>query len=91
MEKHTDEPLLRRLHDNPDQHFDGIVTVDGDPAEYAAQVEALNLTVKQTFVLTRKLALSGAARAFITLNEKDWVLKLEEDRPIKAMNHGPTS
>ena len=82
-----DQPtLLQQLEKDPDRLVDLIVTVDGDPRGYESRVRALDLDVKRTFSLTRKLAVRGAARSFIALSNESWVSKLEEDAPVRTMD-----
>lgn len=85
MDKRTSEHLVALWRREPDRSFDAIVTVAGDPAGCAVRVEQLELTVRRTFTLTRKLAVSGPARAFLALNARDWVIGIEEDRPIRTV------
>jgi hypothetical protein len=80
----TSEQLLARWRAEPERAFDGIVAVAADPADYVARLEGLNLTVRRRFNLTRTLAVSGPARAFLALNETDWVIRIEEDRPVRT-------
>lgn len=82
----TDSELLERLRRSPDQDVELIVTVEGDPRDYEGQLQAFNLKVKRTFFLTQKLALGGAARAFIALSHENWVIKMEEDKPVQTMD-----
>jgi hypothetical protein len=78
--------LYERLRDEPDQDADLIVTVNGDPNHYVPQVRALGLEVKRVFSLTQKLALAGPSRSFVALSQEDWVIKLEDDKPIRAIS-----
>jgi len=80
----TSEQLLARWRAEPDRPFDGIVTVAADPADCVARLERLDLTVRRTFHLTRTLAVSGPARAFLALIQTDWIVKIEEDRPVRT-------
>ena len=85
MATQTSEHLLALWRAEPDRPFDGIVTVALDPAECVAHLGPLTLTVRRTFNLTRTLAVSGPARAFIALNDTDWVIRIEEDRPVRTV------
>jgi hypothetical protein len=85
MDGKTSPQLLEDLQADPEQHINLIVTVRGDPTCYVWQIQELHLEVRRTFSLTQKLALGGSARAFLTLSQKDWVTKLEEDRLVKAL------
>jgi len=80
----TDAELLKRLRRAPGRQVDLIVTVAGDPRGYESRVQAFDLEVKRAFSLTQKLALSGPARAFIALSREHWVLRMEEDRPVRT-------
>ena len=86
MSEGTNPQLLGHLQHDPDRHVDIIVTVRGDPRRYESRLRAFNLEVKRTFALTQKLALSGSARSVIALNDESWVTKVEEDKPVQAMN-----
>ena len=85
MDRKTSPQLLEDLQVDPEQHINLIVSVEGDPNFYVRQVQELHLEVRRTFSLTQKLALGGPARAFLALSRKEWVTKLEEDRPVKAL------
>lgn len=82
----TDDKLLDRLRQSPDQQVELIVTVDGDPRYFESCLRDFSLRVKRTFSLTQKLALGGSARAFIALSQESWVVKMEEDRPVQTMD-----
>ena len=86
MGKAIDRELLERLCRSPQQQVALIVTVDGDPQRYQNTVEAFGLRVKRTFLLTRQLALTGSACNFLALSRESWILKMEEDKPIQAMD-----
>lgn len=81
----TDPELLERLRRFPQQHVALIVTVDGDPHLYERAVQALGLTVRRTFGLTHQMAVEGAAHDFEALGRESWVVKMEEDKPVRAM------
>lgn len=85
MGKSTDPELLERLRQSPQQHVALIITVDGDPHLYESVVQALGLTVRRTFGLTHQMAVEGAAHGFEVLGRKSWVVKMEEDKPVRAM------
>jgi hypothetical protein len=78
------EQLLGRWRAEPERPFDGIVAVAADPADYVAHLEQLDLTVRRRFNLTRTLAVSGPGRAFLALVQTDWVIRIEEDRPVRT-------
>jgi hypothetical protein len=80
----TDAALLERLRESPDEQFDLIVTVTGDPRCYERHMQCFSLKVKGAFSLTQKLALAGSARAFLDLSQASWVVKMEEDKPVQA-------
>ena len=86
MSEGTNPKLLGHLRHDPDRHVDIIVTVKGDPRHYESRLRAFNLEVKRTFALTQKLALSGSARSIIALNDQSWVTKVEEDKPVQAVD-----
>lgn len=86
MSSKMNPELFDRLLDDPDEHTDLIVTVAGDPQRYVSQVQALGLEAKRVFSLTQKLALAGPCRAFVVLSQEEWVVKMEEDRPIRALS-----
>lgn len=76
--------LLKQLSKDPDRHVDMIVTVDGDPHRCESRLRAFGLVVRRKFRLTQKMALSGPARGFSALSNEDWVMKLEEDKPVRT-------
>lgn len=82
----TDSELLNRLKGDPDGHVDLIVTTDDDPQLYEPRLRALNIEVKRTFSLTKKLAAGGSARSFLVLSRENWVEKMEEDKPVRAID-----
>jgi hypothetical protein len=86
MANQPDSELLERLRAEPDRRVDMIVTVRGDPHEYELKLRDFNLQLKRTFALTRKVALAGAASAFVALSNESWVTKIEEDRPVQAVD-----
>lgn len=86
MGKQKNDSLLEWLRKRSDEQVALIVTVKGSPDVYVPELEKAGLTVKRTFSLTRKLALSGPARAFLALRDKEWVAELEEDRTVRSMS-----
>jgi hypothetical protein len=85
MQKQTSERLLALWRSQPERQFDGIVTVGTEPADCVNHIQHLNLTVRRTFALTRTLAVSGPARAFLLLHAQDWVVKIEEDQAVRTV------
>jgi hypothetical protein len=86
MSGEADATLIKRLRDDPNRHVDIIVTVKGDPLRYVSQLRALDLEVKRIFSLVQKLALRGPARSVIALSDESWVTKVEEDKPVQALD-----
>jgi hypothetical protein len=86
MSRETDATLMKRLRDDPDRRVDIIVTVKGDPLSYVSQLRALDLEVKRTFSLVQKMALGGPARSVVALSDESWVTKIEEDKPVQALD-----
>ena len=81
--------LVQELETRGDSPVALIARVAGDPAQYTEQVRALGLTVHRTFRLTSRLAIRGPARACLALVHQEWILALEEDAPVQAVEQSP--
>lgn len=86
MGERIDPELLERLRRSPQQQVALIITVDGDPHVYQRAVQALGLKVRRTFALTRQMAVEGVAHDCEALGRESWVVRMEEDKPVRAMD-----
>jgi len=79
--------LLRRMETEPDAEVRLIVRVDGDPAPAADRLAGGPVRVLRTFTLVPGLAVVGKAADCLRLLDEPWVSRMEEDRPVRAMQH----
>ena len=76
--------LAGRLASTPHQPMDLIVRTEGDPALLAARLEEMGFSVRHQFRLLPGLAVTGPAGRVPTLLDQDWIVTIEEDRPVAA-------
>ncbi len=61
-----------------------IIRTRGDPDQNIRRLEARGLRVARRLQLVRSLAVRGKASAGLAILDEDWVVAIEEDRPVKA-------
>jgi len=77
--------LRSKLEHDPDAIVHLIVRVKDDPQQHVADLQAWGLDVQRTFTLIAALAVEGKARAAMGLAQQNWVLSVEEDKPVHTM------
>jgi hypothetical protein len=77
--------LLQVLQEQPQAEIAVIVHFDGDPKEYAPEIERLGMSVTRTFRLTHTAAARGLARDVLSLLDQPWVVRIEADQTMRTM------
>jgi len=85
MEK-IDSALRQRLTADPEQSMALIVRTDGDPTPHLSRLAELGFRVGHQFRLVPGVSVTGSAAAALSLLEEEWVIKVEEDQPVKTMH-----
>jgi hypothetical protein len=80
-----DSALHGKLAADPQQSVALIVRTDGAPTPYLPRLAELGLQVGHQFRLVPGVSVTGSAAAALLLLEESWVLKVEEDRPVRTM------
>jgi hypothetical protein len=78
----VDPKLEQAWKRTPQAEIPVIVHVQGDPAQYVGDIEALELSVSRVFRLTNTLAVHGSAFRVLQLTDRPWVYKIEHDQQI---------
>ncbi len=78
--------LVQQLHEQPQQTVDLIVRTAGDATPHLDWLAAQGLQVNQQFKLNPGVAVSGTGQAALKLLEQAWVVSIELDKPVKAVN-----
>jgi hypothetical protein len=84
MEK-IDSALRQKLIADPEQSVSLIVRTEGDSTPYLSRLTELGLNVGHQFRLVPGVSVTGSAGAAMLLLEEEWVIKIEEDRPVTTM------
>ncbi|MBI4787699.1 MAG: hypothetical protein HY782_11700 [Chloroflexi bacterium] len=77
--------LAAKVEHAPNAPVDLIVRVKDDPSAHVHELESLGWIVRRTFSLTPSVAIKGPASASLALANKNWVLAIEEDKPVHTM------
>jgi hypothetical protein len=89
-----DKELHQKLAADPQLSVALIVRTDGDPGPHLSRLAKMGLQVGHQFRLVPGVSVTGRAGAALLLLEEEWVLKVEEDRPVTTMpsnmNRGET-
>ena len=80
-----DSVLRRKLAADPEQPVALIVRTDGDPTPHLPRLAELGLRVGHQFRLVPGVSVTGSAGAALLLLDEEWVIKIEEDRPVTTM------
>ncbi len=80
-----DNALRRSLAADPNRPVALIVRTAGDPTPHLPRLAKLGLKVGNQFKLVPGVSVTGRAREALSLLDEDWIIKLEEDRPVKTM------
>lgn len=75
---------MKQLQQDPESSVRLIVRTRGDPDENVRRLEERGLRVAGRLRLIRSLAVQGKASAGLAILDEDWVVAIEEDRPVKA-------
>ena len=78
----VDPELEQTWQRAPQEDVAVIIHVQGEPALYITDIEALDLAVVRVFRLTNTLAVCGPAFRVLQLVDRPWVYKIESDRQI---------
>ncbi len=76
--------LMKQLRKDPGSSVRLIIRTRGDPDQNIRRLEARGLRVARRLQLVRSLAVRGRASAGLAILDEDWVVAIEEDRPVKA-------
>jgi hypothetical protein len=77
--------LREKLAADPHQSVALIVRTEGNPTPHLSRLAELGLQVRRQFKLVPAVAVTGPARAALSLLDEDWVSTIEEDRPVRTM------
>ena len=80
-----DGVLHQKLAADPEQSVALIVRTDGDPTPHRSRLAVLGLQVGHQFRLVPGVSVTGPAAAALSLLDEEWVIKIEEDRPVTTM------
>lgn len=80
-----DGQLLERMKKDPQAAVNLIVRIKGAPEDYLPFFSAKGIEVRQVIYLLKALAIRGPAGQCLPILEENWVLAIEEDRPLKAL------
>jgi len=81
-----DSALRQKLTADPKLSVALIVRTDGDPTPHLSRLAELGFQVGHQFRLVPGVSVTGSAAATLTLLEEEWVIKVEEDQPVKTMH-----
>jgi hypothetical protein len=80
-----DNTLRRNLAADPERSVALIIRTAGDPTPHLPRLAELGLQVSHQFRLVPGVSVAGRARAALSLLDEEWIIKIEEDRPVKTM------
>jgi len=80
-----DEALRQNLAADPERSVALIIRTAGDPTPHLPRLAALGLQVGHRFKLVPGVSVAGRAAAALSLLDEEWIVKIEEDRPVKTM------
>ncbi len=80
-----DDVLRRNLAADPERSVALIIRTAGDPTPHLPRLAELGLQVGHQFRLVPGVSVAGRAAAALSLLNEGWVVKIEEDRPVKTM------
>lgn len=81
-----DPKLEQRLHDMPNRAVDLVVRTEGDPTPHLDWLAANDIEVRQVYKLSPGVAVSCPGRDALKLLEQTWVVSVELDAPVSALN-----
>jgi hypothetical protein len=77
--------LEARLKELVTERIDLIVRVSDDPVACQPRLESRGFQVRRLFQLVSALAVTGQAADALALAGEPWVLRVEEDKPVRTM------
>jgi hypothetical protein len=80
-----DKALHQKLAADPEQSVALIVRTDGDPMPHLSRLAEFGLQVGHQFRLVPGVSVTGSAASALLLLHEEWVIKIEEDRPVTTM------
>jgi len=80
-----DNGLRKNLAADPERSVALIIRTAGDPTPHLPRLAELGLRVGHQFKLVPGVSVAGRAAAALSLLDEDWIVKIEEDRPVKTM------
>jgi hypothetical protein len=81
----VDGSLRKKLAAAPDRQVSLIVRTHGDPTPHLEKLSQLGMKVKRQFKLLPGLSVRGKASAALSLAKERWIVRIEEDKPVKKM------
>lgn len=81
-----DPKLEQRLHDMPNRAVDLVVRTESDPTPHLDWLTANDIEVRQVYKLSPGVAVSCPGRDALKLLDQAWVLSVELDAPVSALN-----
>ncbi len=80
-----DNALRRNLAADPERSVALIIRTTGDPTPHLPRLAELGLRVGHQYKLVPGVSVAGRASAALSLLDEEWIVKIEEDRPVKTM------
>lgn len=82
----ADAHLIQRLQQSPDADFYLILHVSGDVADVAERLRATPVEVRHVLRLIGAVAVRAPGREALRLLDEPWLVRMEEDRPVRALS-----
>ena len=80
-----DNALRQNLAADPERSVALIIRTAGDPTPHLPRLAELGLQVGHQFKLVPGVSVAGRAAAALSLLDETWIVRIEEDRPVKTM------
>jgi hypothetical protein len=80
-----DNVLRQNLAADPERSVALIIRTAGDPTPHLPRLAELGLQVGHQFKLVPGVSVAGRAAAALSLLDETWIVRIEEDRPVKTM------
>ena len=77
--------LKAKLKSNPEVIVRLIIQVKGEASSRVRDLQTRGVIVRHVFSLTPSLAVEGPASTLLTLANENWVLSVEEDKPVHTL------
>ncbi len=85
MVSKADAQLIQRLQQSPTGEFYLILRVSGDAAEVAESLRGTPVEVRRLLRLIGAVAVRAQGRDALRLLDEPWLVRMEEDQPVRAM------